>query len=103
MVVGDDWEGGVACDEAGCVWGACDVAAGWPAAGCDGCDVCDAAAFVACVSAGCCATALSESSRKAVTIEFHVRMTLISLSSLVRQVWYAKSSTPTEKLRARWQ
>src|SRR5437899_3543530 len=58
--------GWAVCVVAGCAWSG--VAAGadiWTGVGCE--------------SAGCCATALSESSKVAETIQFKVRITLISV------------------------
>src|SRR5438477_2057492 len=82
MVVGC----GAACGGAGCAFaGAVDAGPGCAVTGCAwsgvgaGADICTVAGCdVGCESAGCCATALSESSKVAVTIQFKVRITLIS-------------------------
>src|SRR5437868_6618801 len=74
MVVGC----GPACGGAGCA-----LAAGCVAAGCAvadvavGADIC-AGCDVGCGSAGCCATALTDNNR-VMTIQFEVRITLISM------------------------
>jgi|SRR6476660_6751493 len=84
MVVGC----GPACGGAGCAFAAGAGEGTWGVvAGCAvvwsgvaaGADIVVAGCDVVCESAGCCATALNESSRVAETIQFKVRITLISM------------------------
>jgi hypothetical protein len=63
-------DAGPVCAVPGCAWSG--VGAGADICTVAGCDV-------GCESAGCCATALSETSKVAETIQFKVRITLISM------------------------
>ena len=58
------------------------------------------AATVGCESAGCCATALSETSKVAETIQFKVRITLISIVSSKTNFFNTPSGK--QRVRSRW-
>ncbi len=77
-------DAGPGCAVAGCAWSG--VGAGADICTVAGCDV-------GCESAGCCATALSETSKVAETIQFKVRITLISMFFKNQFLQYANWKT----------